>query len=229
MMRLAARAAIACTLLLAEPALQDRLPVIEVPPSAHAAQGDALVVLLSGDGGWAAIDRRIADRLAAGGVGVVGLDMRAYLLHGPTPVDAGRDVGRLVRRYMESWRRQRVAIVGYSRGADLAPFVANRLPQDVRARLALVAMFGPGERASFEFHWLDLVRKRSAPGDLPIASELARLRGTPMLCVYGRDEGESGCRSADSTLVARHATSGGHHFDGNYEALGDLVIAALKR
>ncbi|HEX2778017.1 MAG TPA: AcvB/VirJ family lysyl-phosphatidylglycerol hydrolase [Gemmatimonadaceae bacterium] len=218
----------ACAAPAAADAASDGLPVVEVPASEQAPASDVVVILMSGDGGWASIDKRLAARLSAAGVLVVGLDMRAYLLRKPTPDRAGREVGELARHYMATWHRARVAIVGYSRGADLAPFIANRLPGDVRAQLSLVAMLGPGERASFHFHWIDLVRKSSDPGDLPLAPELEHLRGTPMLCVYGRDEGESGCRDADSTLVHRHATNGGHHFDGNFEAVADLVLAALK-
>src|SRR5207237_7371585 len=98
---------------------------------------------------------------------------------------------------------------------------------DRRARLDLVAMFGLATRASFIFHWSDLVRDTNRPTDLLVAPELARLRGTRMLCVYGSDETDSGCRDADPALIERVERTGGHHLDGDYAGLARLVIARL--
>ena len=60
----------------------------------------ALAVMLTGDGGWARLDRRIADDLAAHGVSVVGLDSRAYLMQERTPDEAAADIARVIRRYV---------------------------------------------------------------------------------------------------------------------------------
>jgi type IV secretory pathway VirJ component len=50
-----------------------------------------------------------------------------------------------------------------------------------------------------------------------------------MLCVYGKDEKESLCRSAPSGLMTVVERNGKHHFDGNYAALGDMVYEAVTR
>ena len=97
----------------------------------------------------------------------------------------------------------------------------------MRRNLALVAMIALGTRAGFEFHMQDIFRDVNRPGDLPTLPELAKLRGTRMMCVYGTEEKESGCRDADETLVKRIARPGQHHFDGNYRAIADQVLAAL--
>jgi type IV secretory pathway VirJ component len=90
-------------------------------------------------------------------------------------------------------------------------------------------MFGLASSASFEFHWMDVVRDTKRPTDLPVAPELAQLRGTRMLCVYGTDETDSGCRGADPTLITQVARSGAHHFDGDFEGLARLVLDAMRR
>lgn len=202
------------------------LPLTVVPA---ARPGGTLAILLTGDGGWAPLVRDVARTLADGGVGVVALDSRAYLSGATrTPEGTARDVARIARAYGARWDASRVVLVGYSRGADLLPSVATRLPADVRPRVALVAMFGLARAASYEFHWLDLVRDTAHPTDLPVAPDLARLRGTPMLCVYGTDETDSGCRDADASLVTRVARDGKHHFDGDHAALARLVLDALR-
>ena len=202
------------------------LPLIEVPsPGA----GNTLAIFLSGDGGWADVDKQVSATLAAHGIAVVGLNTRSYLGKKRTPDEAARDVSRVMTRYMSLWNRDRVAIIGYSRGADIAPFVASRLPVALRTRLSLVAMLGLAPFAGFQFHWGDMLHTVRRPGDPLTLPELERLRGVPMLCVYGQDEKESGCRDAPDSLVKRYARGGAHHFDGDYRALANIIIAALPR
>jgi len=201
------------------------LPLHEVPTKSPSPTTAA--VFLSGDGGWAGLDRRVSEDLAAHGVSVVGLDSRAYLMKTRTPDEAAADIARVMRHYTTQWAVQHVALVGYSRGADMAPFVVNRLPSDLRSELALVALLGPAERASFQFHWTDLLTDTSKPSDPPILPELERLRGTPVLCVYGRDEKESLCRLADTSAVRVDKRKGHHHFDGDYDAIAAEIIRLL--
>jgi type IV secretory pathway VirJ component len=201
------------------------LPLVEVP--AVRPGGRTLALLMTGDGGWAPIDRGVAAELSARGVAVVGFNSRTYLDRRRTPDETAADVSRALRHYAAAWDRDSIAIVGYSRGADFAPFVANRLPPDLKARLALIAMLGPDANASFEFHWSDLVSDTHRPSDLPTAPEIARLRGAPTLCVFGADEPASPCRSTALGHVRSVERKGGHHFDGDYRALGDLIADAL--
>jgi len=184
----------------------------------------ALAIVLSGDGGWASIDKRIGDDFAASGIAVVGLDSRAYLMDGKTPDEAAADIARVMRHYTTEWSVQRVAMVGYSRGADMAPFIVNRLPADLRQQVALIALLGPAERANFQFHWADMLTETSKPSDPPILPELERLRGTLVLCVYGKDEKESLCRLADPTAVHVDRRDGRHHFDGDYDAIATEIL-----
>ena len=201
------------------------LPLAEVPARRP---GNTLALFMTGDGGWAPLDRDVARVLADSGVAVVGLDMRRYLEHPGTPERLATDVTRIVGRYGQRWQRDRLAVIGYSRGADLAPFALTRLADSLRQRIDLVALLGLAPSANFEFHLEDLVRDVQRPSDLAIAPELERLRGLPLLCVYGAEETRSGCRDADSTLVQRVERPGGHHFDGDYRELALIILRALR-
>ena len=201
------------------------LPLVEVP--ARGAATGTLAIFLSGDGGWAEIDRGIADGLAARGVGVVGLDARAYLMERKSPEQAAADVAGIARDYAARWGARRLVLLGYSRGATVVPFVATRLPADVRARVALIAMLGLETTANFQFHWVDMARDVRRPDDLPVLPEIERLRGARMLCVYGTGEKDSACRIADASLVTRVARPGNHHFDGNWAAIAAAIAGAL--
>ena len=214
------------------------LPLVEVP--ARGGPPRALAVLVTGDGDWGALARQVAQTLADSGVGVVAVKARAYLSAAPrTPDGVAGDLSRVARTYALRWDPPAagrspvpVALVGYSRGADMLPLVAPRLAPDVRARVASVTMLGLATSANLTFHWTDLVRDAARPSDVPVAPELPRLRAAlpraRLVCVYGEDEKDSGCRGADPALLVRVPTGGGHHFDRDYPALADVVLAGLR-
>ena len=201
------------------------LPLHEVAAAAH---GAWLGLMITGDGGWVDANRDLAGALASRGVSVVALDARAYLRAKRSPDVAARDVDRVLRHYTTWWARPRVLLVGYSRGADMIPFVANRLPPDSKARVGLVALVGLEPRVSFQFHSTDLVLNHTRPTDLPVLPELERLRGLRMLCVYTEDERDSMCRSLDPQL-ATPILHGRKHVLKRSSAheLAEIIVAAL--
>ncbi len=200
-----------------------RLGLVEVP--ATGPERDLMAVFATGDGGWAEIDKRVSARLAASGVPVVGWSSLKYYWSPRTPDAAASDLARILEHYGTLWKKRRFLLVGYSFGADVLPFLATRLPAELRARVALVGLLGLSENASFEFHvtgWLGV-----DTGHHPTAPEVARLGTTPVLCLRGDDEDDSACRLLHGPAVRTLTLPGGHHFGGNYEKIADEILAAL--
>jgi len=198
------------------------LPLVEVAAHGNA---DALAIFISGDGGWAGLDERVAAAVAARGIPVVGLDSLRYFWKARTPESAAADVDRVLHYYLAHWKKHRAILVGYSQGANVLPFIVNRLPQATRGRLARVALLGLGETASFEFHLSNWISKDST--GLPIRPEAAKLTGIETLCLYGEDEGDSLCPQLDGTGIELVKLSGGHHFGGDYAGLAALIVRGL--
>jgi type IV secretory pathway VirJ component len=200
------------------------LPVDEVPASSSAPE---LALLMTGDGGWAGLDQELAARLAHSGVPTVGLNSLKYFWTERTPEETARDVGRLLRHYLAAWNKQRVLLVGYSFGADVLPFVVNRLPADLRARIASVSVLGIDSNASFEVSVADWVG--SGDGGPPTRPELAALGHMPVLCIYGEGETDSICPGLPAGGGVTRAEIGkGHHFSGEYSALADRILAFAR-
>ena len=223
---LSAGACVACDAQPAPRAADVPFPVVEVP----ADSGHAVALMLTGDGGWARGDRALAQTLARGGIAVVAIDSRAYLRAAHrTPESASRDFAEVLARYAALWHRDRLLLVGYSRGADLAPFIASRFPDELRSRVALVALVGFTDHASFDFHWQDLLHDTRRSTDLPTRPELDRIAGTRILCVYGEDERDSLCPSLAGPAVRVARIPGGHVLDSSTGATaGVLVLNALR-
>ncbi|HEU4585222.1 MAG TPA: AcvB/VirJ family lysyl-phosphatidylglycerol hydrolase [Gemmatimonadaceae bacterium] len=201
------------------------LTVVRPAPGDSAAE---LAILLTGDGGWADIDKEISDSLARHGIPVVALNSREYLSTRRTPQGVADDVARIIRFYARAFGRQALLLVGYSRGADVMPFVANRLPNDLRSRVRLVALLGLAPNANFKFHLIDLVSNHHRADDLPTLPEVQRLHGTPILCFYGVKEKEAACSSLPDSVATTVAMPDGHHFGGRYGEIVDRILAALE-
>lgn len=207
----------------APPTMPQSLPLVEVPSSAD---GTLLAFLISGDGNWAGADKDMAAELAAHGISVVGLKARDYLKsRHATPEGTAADAEQVLRTYLERWNRSEIVLVGYSRGAEMMPFVANGLPEDLRDRVRLIALLGPTDHASFHFHTIDLVKDVHRATDLPVLPEVERLGWTRVLCVYGDDEKDSLCRLDLPGFVGVVERDGGHRIKDGKEVAAAILDA----
>jgi len=198
------------------------LPIIEVPATGS---GNLFAVLLSGDGGWAGIDKDIAKALAARGVPVAGLDSLRYFWTARTPQGLSKDVDRVLRFYASRWKKSRAVLIGYSQGADVLPFAINRLPTSARSLLAMTALIGVSGSAAFEFHLTNWIG--SAADGLPVLPEIRKLSSATTLCLYGDGDADSICPDIHPAHVQVMKLPGGHHFNGNYQQLAELILHAV--
>jgi type IV secretory pathway VirJ component len=198
------------------------LPLVRVAAAAGAPKGP-LLLLLTGDGDWVEYMSNLAAAAAAAGSPVLGLKSRSYLSEPRKPDDVAAALEKAVRRALADWQRDDLVIVGYSRGADMAAFIVNRWPEDLRARVRGIGLIGLSEAASFEFHFEDLVREVHRPTDVPTRPELEKLAGIPLVCVHGEREHDSFCEQPVAGMqVATH--TGGHRGSSD-----DGSIAAVLR
>lgn len=193
-------------------------------PTKPPAPGARFAILATGDGGWAELDRELARRLEAADVPVVGWNSRAYYWTRRTPDEAAADLGRLITRFRTEWQRPEVLLVGFSRGADVLPFLASRLGSEHRDSIRGVALLGPADVVDFKFHLTDYVRDSAPATALPVPPEIGRLRGLPVLVVYGEKD-DSSCGPTLPRDVGRVVSvPGDHHFNRDYDRLARLIL-----
>ena len=198
-----------------------KLPLIEVP--ATRGNSDTLVVFVSGDGGWAKIDKSIASILAANGMHVVGLNSLQYFWTKRTPESAARDLQSIIETHLGA--RKNVVIAGYSRGADVLPAMIARMPQETQSKIRLVALLAPSPRVEFEFHVADWMHD-SKRGML-VRPELEKVRAKT-LCIWGEDDRDSLCTGLAQSNVQVVTLRGSHHFEGDYVQLAKIILEGLK-
>ncbi|MFT4247579.1 MAG: AcvB/VirJ family lysyl-phosphatidylglycerol hydrolase [Pseudomonas sp.] len=206
------------------PADLEGLPIVEVP-SAVDRQGDTFAIFVSGDGGWAGLDKQVAGALAQAGIPVVGVDSLRYFWDERTPQGFAADLDRIVRFYAQRWKRSRVVLIGFSQGADVLPAAINRLSPATLANVRMTALLSVGKFADYEFHVSNWISSGDDDG-LPIAPELAKLPVARTVCIYGVDDDDTLCPSLPKQ-DRRVGLAGDHHFQGDYETLAKTILQQL--
>jgi type IV secretory pathway VirJ component len=200
----------------------DDLGLVELPADGG---DDLFVILLSGDGGWADIDKDIGEQLNRTGLPVVGWNTLQYFWNRKNPELASADLQRVITHYRQAWKKQRVLLIGFSLGADVLPFMVSRLPAMERARIADIALLSLSHTVDFEFHvsaWLG-----SSQGDThQVAPELKKIT-EPVLCVYGTKDDDTLCKEFRAPNVANVALPGDHHYEGDFKAVTKLILEHL--
>lgn len=198
-----------------------KLPLeITWPPAAR-----SVVIFVSGDGGWADLDRGVAKRLASQGIAVVGWNALRYFWQEKTPQRFGDDLARVVRALPQD---ATVFAGGYSFGAETVPIVVSAVkPEPALARIAGLTLLGPSTYATFEVSPLDWIHQRKTSTDHPVRVGIERA-ARPVLCVSSEDDPDSGCPATSLPGYTRAVVPGGHHFGSDYDGLASRVTAFVS-
>jgi type IV secretory pathway VirJ component len=201
------------------------LPLAELPVD-HPSK--LMAILLSGDGGWRDLDKTIAEDLQQQGVPVVGLDTLRYFWSKKTPQQTADVVAALIQTFMAKWHSDKVALIGYSFGADVLPFAYNLLPPSLRDHVVLISLLGLSKSADFEISvrgWLGVPPGSDA---LPVLPQVTKIPAHLIQCFYGQDETDTACPQLAQLGTETFRRNGAHHYDGNYGALADAILGGFK-
>jgi len=129
----------------------------------------------------------------------------------------------VLEHFLSDWKKSRVILIGYSFGADVAPFIVNRLPAELRKRLLAVSLLAIESDADFVVRVADWIPGSNLRGR-EVRPELAAIEA-PVQCIYGAGESASICPRAQSGRVSGELIGSGHHFGGDYAAIADHILA----
>lgn len=202
------------------------LPLVELPASSPSR---LMAVFFSGDGGWRDIDRTIGENLQSLGVSVVGWDSVRYFWSKKTPEQTASDLSAVILTYSAKWHADRVALIGFSFGADIIPSVYDRLRQSLKDRVPMVSLLSSEPAADWEIRvagWLGAPPSAEAT---PLGPPIEKIPGKLIQCFYGSRDTGSYCPD-----LARHGAEviekeGIHHFDGNYVLIAHQILDGFER
>ncbi|MDQ0458455.1 virulence factor family protein [Rhizobium paknamense] len=190
---------------------------------------DTVAIFYSGDGGWRDIDSDIASYFQEEGLPVVGVDSLRYFWSERQPQQTADDLNLIINTFTKRWKVKHVLLIGFSFGADVAPKVYNLLPPATRQKISQISLLSMSHQSDFEISvtgWLG-AKGDGTEGDP--AKEVAKMPAGLVQCLYGEDDSEDdACHNLDPQKVDIVKLEGGHHFDGDYEALGKLILDRLK-
>lgn len=167
-------------------------------------------------------------RHAARGVPVVGMNSLRYFWGERTPRATTHDVSRVLRHYLAQWQASEILLIGYSFGADVMPFIINRLPPDLRARVVSATLLSLSKTASFEVHMADWMGAATTDGR-PTLPELQSIKDVPLLCVAGAGDEEAACNDFTAPTYSAQSIGEGHHFSGRFAEIADRLLAFAAR
>lgn len=198
------------------------LPTVDIPAEGRPS---ALAVFYSGDGGWRDLDKTIGEALARRGVHVVGVDSLRYFWSERRPAEIAEDFGTIAAAADPAGRLP-VVVLGYSFGADTFPFAWAHLPQALKDRVRMVGLLGTESTTPFQVTvdgWLGL------GGDNPVAPAIGTIPPDRVVCLYGEEETLTVCEDPSLKGIETRKLAGGHHFDGDYEAIADYLLGEIRK
>lgn len=201
------------------------LPLHEVAP--QGAVKNTLVVLFSGDGGWASFDKKLAHELAASGYQVIGFDSLRYFWRKKTVAESTAALLHTLEKYSQGSIKH-IILAGYSFGADILPFMLNQLPPEWRERIDLLALAGPSRTAAFEIHVAGWFGKKTGE-QMDTLKEIQQIKMTHMMCFHGQGDADSLC-PAYSKWIESRSFPGGHRLDKHVKDISrDILSFAAKQ
>ena len=113
-------------------------------------------------------------------------------------------------------------------GADVLPFIINRLPQSMHQRLKLGVFLGISHTADFEFHFTNWLGNFAGKNTLAVKPEFLKLSGIRKLCCYGEEDEDALCKDLDPDSTSIMVIKGGHRLGGNFRPIVGKILEEIK-
>jgi type IV secretory pathway VirJ component len=202
------------------------LPTVENIP--EVITSDYYVIFLSGDGGWATIDKEISRHLTDAGIPVIGINSLKYFWRKKTPDRLANDFGNLINSYNNKLQKSKVILLGFSLGANMIPFINSRISKD-NTSVAYSALLSPTKKTEFEVNFTDWIPGAVSESGLSLLEEIKKNQNMPLLCLAGEDDPDSVCHENLPNNVTVKKLKGTHHFDEDYEAVSKILLEEFTK
>lgn len=174
-----------------------------------------VALLISGDGGWYGFEQSIADDLAKYGIPTIGLDAKKYFWKRRSPEETASDISKALIYYSKMWEKERLLMIGYSLGAEMVPFIVNRLPEEVKLKVWSSVLLSPAINTDFEIHISNMIGMGNRQNTYNVPDEIKKMQTARTLIIFGSGEKSPVPELLNGIPVTIRLIPGDHHYKFN--------------
>ena len=162
----------------------------ELPIKVFESKGkdDALIIYISGDGGWNMFSQSLTKQLVEIGFNTIVLDSYKYFYDEKSPARFANDIETIAQKYLTRWNKEKIIIVGYSFGADVAAFLPQQLSDSVKEKLKFITLLSPSVSTDFEIRFTDMLLSNGSEDRKYKITPVLTSPDIPTMCIFGKDE-----------------------------------------
>ena len=199
-----------------------------LPLSLHASTDTTkpLIFYISGDGGFNKFSTSFMTTLNKEGYAIMGLDAKDYFWSKKNPQEAATAIEEAIAETNKEWKKKGIVLIGYSFGADVSPFMLTHFSPTLSNSINHLILLSPSPKTDFEIHMLQMLGWGKNEGE-SVPAEINKVP-KPVTIIVGDDENEFPFDQLTIKNKQVIKMPGGHHYDGNVQALSKQVIQQMK-
>jgi type IV secretory pathway VirJ component len=188
-----------------------------------ASQDKPLIFYLSGDGGFNKFSNALCNGLNKKGYEVIAMNSKSYFWDKKSPEQTTRDINNFLVKKTTGRKNQQIVLIGYSFGADVLPFILNRLPKDTHDNILVSFLMASSGSTDFEIHWSDIFGG-NAKRDMDVVTELNKLDDAKIVILSASDDEHLALQKISLRRYTHEVLPGGHHFDGDTNEIIKVIV-----
>ena len=186
-----------------------------------------LVLFICGDGGINAFTTGLCNTMNTEGYSIAVLNSKSYFWSKKTPEETTSDICSYLEKELQNRSKRQFILAGYSFGADIIPFIINRLPEKLKTELASVVLLSPSGSTDFEVHYSDMLgigKKRN----MDVIAEVNRMGSVKIATLFSSDDHIFPPNDIYLKNYSTETLPGGHHFEGNSNQVAYSMMKYFK-
>jgi type IV secretory pathway VirJ component len=185
-----------------------------------------IIFYISGDGGFNKFSTSFMQTLNKQGYAVIGLNAKDYFWTQKKPKEAAVAIEAAIDESNKQWKRNSIVLIGYSFGADVAPFMLTNFSPALASKVSRLILLSPSPKTDFEIHVMQMLGWGKSSGE-SVPAEINKIT-KPVVFIVGDDEKEFPFSQLTIKNKQIIKMPGGHHYDGDVNALSKQIVAQIK-
>lgn len=181
---------------------------------------DYFVIMFPGDGGWRDFSDTLAKTISSKGINVIGFNTIPYFDTLRSPEIIAKDLQRIILNFSHALNKKYVMLGGYSFGAEILPFIYNKLDKEYKDKVHNVFMIGPSIGADFK---VSQVYYYNPSDSKPVLPELLKTDKEKFI-IFCDKQKRSLCKVLkDKDNLRTIDLNSGHLFSGKYKEVCEII------